>query len=275
MGAVLVLFTAGFMWGFTVDDALISVRYARNLASLAGYRFDPSAPGTDGVTPLPWPFLLSTLAWRADALDVLVRAKVLGLVAGGLTGARIGFALADSGAPRWAKALACAVLAVSVPVAAHVVSGMETSMVILLATLAATERRPGRRAIFAGLSAGFRPEMLPWALALVALSGARRRPDEGPSPAVGAGLSGVGVFRAAWPVAIAATPFALCVAARLVAFGHAAPLAVSAKPSDATHGLAYAGAAFVVCASPIAGFVPLASSRLAVREGGLGPAVVS
>jgi hypothetical protein len=28
------------MWGFTVDDALISVRYARHVAAGVGWRFD-------------------------------------------------------------------------------------------------------------------------------------------------------------------------------------------------------------------------------------------
>ena len=47
------------MWGFTVDDALISIRYARHLADGVGYRFNPAGPSTDGVTPLPWPFLIA------------------------------------------------------------------------------------------------------------------------------------------------------------------------------------------------------------------------
>src|SRR4051794_24465729 len=66
------------MWGFTVDDALISIRYARHLAHGDGYRFNVPGPVTDGVTPLPWPFLLAPLA-GTDALGVLARAQLVGV----------------------------------------------------------------------------------------------------------------------------------------------------------------------------------------------------
>ena len=59
-----------WMRGFTIDDALISVRYARHLASGVGYRFNAGGPSTDGVTPLPWPFVLAPFA-HAPALVVL------------------------------------------------------------------------------------------------------------------------------------------------------------------------------------------------------------
>ncbi|MDP9152084.1 MAG: hypothetical protein M3O36_19340, partial [Myxococcota bacterium] len=73
-----------WMWNFTVDDALIGVRYARHLAFGLGWRFNVSGPSTDGVTPLPWPLFLAPFA-RADGLLVLGRAKALGLVAWGMT----------------------------------------------------------------------------------------------------------------------------------------------------------------------------------------------
>ena len=56
-------------WGFAVDDALISGRVAHHLASGLGYRFNPSGPSVDCVTPLGWALLLaplaSTSAWQA------------------------------------------------------------------------------------------------------------------------------------------------------------------------------------------------------------------
>ena len=263
----MVLISAGFMWGFTVDDALISVRYARNLADGGLYRFDPSVANTDGVTPLPWPFLLALFARHSDALDVLVRAKAMGLVFGTLTGARVGWALSGTAAPRWGKWLATVALAVCLPLAAHTVSGMETALVTLLATLAATEPGARWRAAFAGLSAAFRPELLPWALALVAFSG----PGQG---TLAERWRREGIVRAAVLFGITMGPFIACVGLRMWAFGHPVPLAVAAKPSDASHGLAYAGAAFVVAVGPLAAFVPLAAARRAVRDGGLGPAVV-
>src|ERR1700729_2292317 len=91
-GALPALVPAIFMWGFTVDDALISVRYARHVASGVGWRFDANGPSTDGVTPLPWMPLLVPLA-RGDALGVLARAKALGLVGWVLSGAALGWAM--------------------------------------------------------------------------------------------------------------------------------------------------------------------------------------
>src|SRR5277367_618916 len=109
-GALAALVPALFMWGFTVDDALISVRYARHVLSGAGWRFDGGGPSTDGVTPLPWPLLLAPLA-HGDALDVLWRAKALGLVAWVATGGALGWATGGArGSPAWARAAALATL---------------------------------------------------------------------------------------------------------------------------------------------------------------------
>src|SRR5580704_10237054 len=76
LGAACALLPALFVWGFTVDDALIPVRYARHFAEGHGYRFDVGGPSTDGVTPLPWAFLLAPLARSGAPLDVLFRAKL-------------------------------------------------------------------------------------------------------------------------------------------------------------------------------------------------------
>ena len=86
LGAACALIPSLAMWGFTVDDALIPVRYANHLALGIGYRFDATGPSTDGVTPLPWPFLLAPLA-AGDALTTLLRAKVIGVVAWTASGA--------------------------------------------------------------------------------------------------------------------------------------------------------------------------------------------
>ncbi len=63
LGALAALVPALWMWGFTVDDALIAIRYARHLNAGIGWRFNAHGPSTDGVTPLPWPALLAPLAW--------------------------------------------------------------------------------------------------------------------------------------------------------------------------------------------------------------------
>jgi hypothetical protein len=246
-GTLAAILPAIFMWGFTVDDALISVRYARHLVAGAGWRFDTAGPSTDGVTPLPWPLILAPLA-KAQALEVLVRAKGLGLVAWGMAGCALGNAMSHARrSPAWTRAAALATLGLSVPVAAHAVSGMETALAMSLATVAALlGRRPRLTALVGGLAAALRPEMAPWAcvlavgVALVAHAAVGR--------VIGAGL-------------LALAPFTACALVRVMVWGHAAPLALMAKPSDVEHGAAYAGAACVVTLVPFLVLAPLALRR--------------
>ena len=47
LGVLVAVGPALWMWGFTVDDALISVRYARHVAAGLGWRFDASGPSTE------------------------------------------------------------------------------------------------------------------------------------------------------------------------------------------------------------------------------------
>jgi hypothetical protein len=245
-GASAALGPALWMWGFTVDDALISLRYASHLASGLGYRFNAHGPSTDGVTPLPWAFLLAPLA-SADGLAMLGRAKALGLVLGVLAFAAAGCAVGRCRAPAWARAAVLAVLALSVPAAAYAVSGMETPVATLLATGAALRlERPRTCALLAGLAAAMRPEMLPWALAIAFGACVVVRP---PTP------------RIAVAVTLAIAPFVLCAGIRVMVWGHPAPLAVWAKPSDLAHGAAYAGAGCVVTLVPILAIAPFALRR--------------
>lgn len=240
------------MWGFTVDDALISLRYASHLASGVGYRFNAHGPSTDGVTPLPWAFLLVPLA-SADLLATLGRAKALGLVLGALAFAGTGYAVGRVRAPAWARAATLAVLALSVPAAAYAVSGMETPVATLLATGAALRfDRPRTCALLAGLAASIRPEMLPWALAVAAGSCVVARPPADRRFVV-----------VAFAVTFAIAPFVVCAVIRSAVWGHAAPLAVWAKPSDLTHGWIYAGAGCVVTLVPLLVVAPLALRRSA------------
>ncbi len=237
------------MWGFTVDDALISVRYARHLVAGQGFRFDAGGGSTDGVTPLPWPLLLAPLA-KGTGLAVLLRAKLLGLFAWAAASAALGDAVGRvDRAPVWARAGALGVLALSGPVAAHAVSGMETAVATALATFAVlSSRRPFAASVLAGLAASLRPELAPWAFALatgVAFAQGRR------GGALTLGL-------------LALVPFACCALVRTLVWGHPAPLAVQAKPSDLAHGLAYAGAASVVVLTPVLVLAPLALRRVPI-----------
>jgi len=246
-GALAALVPAIFMWGFTVDDALISVRYARHVASGVGWRFNAGGPSTDGVTPLPWPLVLAPLA-HGDALAVLARAKMLGLVVWAGTGCALGWAMGGvERAPAWARAVALVTLALSVPVAAYAVSGMETAVATSLATAAVLiSRRPRLAALVAGCAAAFRPEMALWACVLGVGSGMVARASAG--RVLAAGL-------------IALAPFAACALVRTLAWGHPAPLALLAKPGDLEHGLAYAPAACVVTLVPLLVLAPRALRR--------------
>jgi hypothetical protein len=246
-GALTAVIPAIFMWGFTVDDALISVRYARHLVSGVGWRFNAGGPSTDGVTPLPWPVILAPLA-KGQALQVLAHAKGLGLVAWGMAGCALGGAMSTARvSPPWTRAATLATLALSVPVAAHAVSGMETALATSLATAAALlGRRPRVTALVGGLAAALRPEMAPWACVL----------------AVGvAVVARAGVGRVVVAGLLALAPFTACALLRTLVWGHPAPLAVMAKPSDVEHGIAYAGAACVVTLVPFLVLAPLALRR--------------
>jgi len=248
-------------WPFAIDDAFIGVRYARHLRGGAGYVWNAGGPATDGVTPLPWAFLLAPLA-RAAADVVLWRARLAGALAWTLTAAAWGGAVGRAKAPAWVKASAVALLAVSVPVAAHAVSGMETAFATALATAAAiAHRRPRVAAALAGLAATLRPELVVWgvvaSVGLALATGSRRSRLAGAprghalaelAPTVLAG-------------ALAVLPFVACAGIRLVAFGRAAPLSVLAKPSDLAHGLAYAGAAALFSLAPVVVLCPVALAR--------------
>jgi hypothetical protein len=247
IGALVALVPALVMWGFAVDDALIPVRYARHLAAGQGYRFNAGGAVTDGVTPLPWSFVLAPFA-RGSALEVLVRAKCVGLGAWVVGAAAFGAAAATANARGWQKAIGFACLALCLPVAAHAVTGLETGVVIALATSAAAfgARRPMTSAALAGFAAAFRPEMAPWAVVLAS------------------GLALAAGRRAFVPGALALAPFVACALVRLVAFGHVAPLAVQAKPGLLAEGARYALASFLVTGGPILALAPLALRRAPV-----------
>lgn len=256
-GALAALAPSLAMWGFTVDDALISLRYAHHLASGAGYRFDALGPSTDGVTPLPWAPLLAPLA-GGDLVVALERVKALGIVAWTAAGAVLGSALAEAAAGERRATLhalvALAVVGLAFPLGAWAASGMETGLATALATCAAASfERPRRAALLAGLAASLRPELVVWA-GIVAGGAAGARAGAAPRAA-----------RAARAVALALGPFAACALARLAAFGRPAPLSLLAKPSDAAHGMAYAGAATLVVLTPILALAPLALARSAPR----------
>ncbi len=225
IGAILAGLLAFSFFGFTIDDALIPVRYARHLASGDGYRFNISGAVTDGVTPLPYAFLLAAFA-KSSAPVVLLRAKLLGVAAYIITGAVVGFG--TLGLNRATRFSVLATFAVALPSAIHAASGLETSLATLLVALAAFDKKQGNEsALFGGLAATFRPELLPAMLVLTLFTRASIRERL------------VGLL-------VASSPFAIVLGIRKIVFGHFTPLSLAAKPSDTPHGLTYAAAGLVL-----------------------------
>ena len=221
MAILAALPAAAWLWGFTVDDALITARVAAHIAQGLGSRFNVHGRLVDAVTPLGYAHFLALFA-HGDALGTLHAAKWLGLVSWLLAAGVLGRLMAGVGR-RALRFTPLAIVAVSAPLAAWSVSGLETGAVTLLATLGLL---PGPFAALAlGVAAAWRPELVPFAWLLVAL---RARVEQR------AGL------RLAGMLALPVLPVLLVALLRWVWFGHVVPLAFYAKPSDFAHGLRYA-----------------------------------
>jgi hypothetical protein len=219
-----------WLWGFTVDDALISARVATQLARGLGSRFNPHGAPVDAVTPLGYAPLLALLR-RGEVLSTFEAAKWLGLSAWLLAASLLGWQVSGAGQRLW-RFSPLALVALSAPLAAWSVSGMETGLVTLLVTLGLL---PGALSALAlGAAAAWRPELVPFALTLTML-----RARERPGPA-----------RFALQLALAASPALAVACLRLVCFGRAVPLAFYAKPSDFAHGLRYALGGFAFTGLP-------------------------
>jgi hypothetical protein len=210
-----------WLWGFTVDDALISGRVAHQLATGHGYRFNADGPIVDAVTPLGWAGLLAPFA-SAGPVAAVRAAKWLGalcwLFALGSLGGRL-----SRLSPR-GVAVALLLLLSTTPLAAWVVSGMETGLVVALATLGLHGGLRGCCAL--GVAAALRPELAPWA---VALGAGQVFFDCDTTAERVRGL-------ALGPLLL---PFIAVAVVRTLVFGAAYPLSVLAKPSDASSGLRY------------------------------------
>jgi hypothetical protein len=244
LGASIAVF---LLAGFTVDDAWIPARYAAHLASGAGYRFNESGPVTDGVTPLPFAPILALFSPHGDIVSTWKAARFLGacgwLVAAGLLGAK-----AFRSGRRWQRFAPLAVVLVSGPLAAWSVAGLETGLVLLLATLAVTAESALVGAAAAGLAAAFRPEMAVFA-GIMGVARSFEREDGDRS----------------LPVLLAIAPWALVYALRTALFGRGAPLSLLAKPADLRHGIDYVVAGLILGGAPIVAWAPI---RL-VADGGL------
>jgi len=231
-----------WLWGFTVDDALITCRVAAHLAQGLGYRFNVPGPVVDAVTPLGFAYLLAPFA-GAGPLAALQAAKWLGALLTALAVFGVGRRIWLRTSPAYGAALVLC-LAVTAPISAWGVSGMETGLVTFLAVGALGQ---GRLADFsAALSAALRPELAPWCCAVrLGFRIQSRAP-------LGRALSS--------PVLVLGA-VALVGAVRSLAFGRAAPLSVFAKPSDLAHGVSYAVHAFVQTGLPLLCVAPWSLQR--------------
>lgn len=212
-----------WLFGFTVDDALITARVAHQLATGHGYRFNPGGPVVDAVTPLGFAYLLVP-AGGSGPVAALVFAKWLGALSWLAAAALLGREAARSG--RLALGTAALALASCLPLAAWAGAGMETGLVTALATLAVLPLRFAP--LLAGVAAGLRPELGAWALVLATGRALFEQPAE------------TRFRRAFAAMGMALGPVVLVAAIRIAVFGQAYPLSVVAKPSDATHGALYA-----------------------------------
>jgi hypothetical protein len=232
-----------WLWGYSVDDALITARVAAHIAVGAGHRFNSGGPVVDAVTPFGFAYVLAP-ASGGDPLRALYFAKWLGALAGLGAAAWLGRAVGRSGgsALRWVVLVP---LALSAPLAAWCVSGMETGVVVLLATLGLSS---GRFAPLAGgVAAALRPELVPWSGALAFGRGVARRDSPG---------------NLAVALALALGPAVLVAGLRFLLFGHPAPLSIWAKPSDLDHGLFYVLGALIWTGAPVLVLAPFALRKL-------------
>jgi hypothetical protein len=227
------------LWGYTVDDALVTARVAHHLATGVGYRFNADGPVVDAVTPLGYAHLLAPFA-RDGVVQTWQAARWLGAICWLAAAVGLGIQIERAGRNPWRWA-GLVPLACCVPVAAWVGSGMETGIVVALATCAVGRHRWWL--LGAGMAAAWRPELVPWAVvvALGRVWGDRQWPR---------GL--------ALALALVAGPPVIAALVRTVAFGSPTPLAVMAKPSDLHHGVVYALGALIWSGLPILAVAPFA-----------------
>lgn len=107
------------------------------------------------------------------------------------------------------------------------------------------------------LATTLRPELAPWATTLAFGAAIVRAEGRRGEPRVIASA-------VAW-AALALVPWATTFVVRASLFGSAIPLSLLAKPSDASHGLVYVGAASLAAITPVVAFAPWAAARAGGR----------
>jgi hypothetical protein len=240
-------------WPYTVDDAFIVARYARNIAAGLGYGMNPYRP-SDGVTGPLW-LLPEVIACRWNA-DPIVIAKAIGLACALLAAWLVLSRLEKRARGRVATCVAGLLLALSPSLGTWAVAGLETTGAALLVTLAAlgaTERpqlAPWRLGTCVASLAWLRPELALFSIVLLGYAFARDRRCG--SIALGIALLG----------AISVAVF------RYVCFGAFLPLSWSAKAGSLENGLSYACSSLVLSSSLVGAWLAWRGARSGRRDDG-------
>jgi hypothetical protein len=268
----LLLTTAGLVLagGYIVDDAFVVFRVAERLARGEGWSFQGDA-AADGVTAPLWGGLLAVLA-PLGSTPLVARGigSLFTLAGGALTLAAL------RGQPR---TLAALFLGTQLPVVVWAGAGLETGFALLVVALctrgllADRSREPAQPpSDAAGESHGGPWESLRHALTLGAFASVPwLRPELVPLAAM-AGWELLGSSRRVRgarfprmaPLLALAFGTVLVIVWRVVAFGHPAPLAALAKPSDPLNGVLYVGQGLLASGS-LSALVIVASSRFRGR----------
>jgi hypothetical protein len=161
--------TAAALVGFPLDDAWIHMVYARSLAGLHGFAYNPGQLETGSTSPL-WAVMLVPASWAARLLgiSIVLPAKIVGVllaVGASLAAARLAFRLGFS----WVVAIAVGLAIAADPALAFAkLSGMEVMLAGALALWTVSEL-VGERYRWAVLGAALAPLARP-ELALLTLS---------------------------------------------------------------------------------------------------------
>jgi hypothetical protein len=251
IAAACVLAVAASSWPYTVDDAFITARYARNLARGLGYAMNPGQP-SDGVTAPLW--LLPQIAAHRLGIDPIAIAKSIGAACAALSAWLVLRRLQARAGGRTAAIVATPMIALSPSLGTWAASGLETGLATLLATIAVlAATRSGRPA---GISLGacvaalawLRPELAPLSLALIGYA-ALRHPRAGGTALALALAAAVALLAFRWTV-----------------FGDPLPLSYRAKLGSLEDGARYALTA-VVLATSLAGAALAALGAVRGRRG--------
>ncbi len=147
LGLAVLVLTLALRWPFILDDAFISLRYARHLAEGLGVRYNLTGVPVEGYTNFLWVALGALLEWLLPVPEIgllalnVVAGVGLGLVAYGATFQRAGPGMA----------LLMAVWVVTTPaLAAWYTGGLETALFALLFLAAALSVR----ALYSGVWIG-------------------------------------------------------------------------------------------------------------------------